>query len=472
MAEIPLSIAEAAVALRNGTLSCPELVAACNGQSDRLDGKLGTYLARFDDEALEAASRVDADFKRGIDRGPLQGIPVAIKDMLACAEGPTTAQSLIVNAAWGAGRDATAVKRLKQAGAVITGKTTTMEFASGFPDRDKPFPLPRNPWDQSRWAGGSSSGTANGIAAGLFLAGLGTDTGGSIRMPAAFCGVSGLMPTYGRVSKSGCIPLGFTLDHIGPMARSAWDCAAMLDTIAGYDESDPTSVDWPAPRALAVLEGAQDLEGLRVGVLREHHFSPESDPAVVACFDAAVAELSGLGASVVEVTVPLFEEMVAATLVTSISEALAYHRSNLRARWNDYFASTRELFGLGAVVDGADYVQAQRVRRVGQRALFEVFREIDVIATPTASIAAPTFEAVEFSGVLSILRDVHTTYWDGVGNPVLAIPIGFTAEQLPLSMQLAGRPFEEATVLRVGHAFQQTTDWHRRRPPTDASGQR
>src|SRR5690349_12603695 len=263
MTEIPLTVEAAAAALRTGELTSGALTAACLARADALDPDLGTYLARFDDAALAAAAAADADLSAGVDRGPMQGIPVGMKDILAMPEGPTTAQSLVLDPAWGAGKEGPVVRRLKDAGAVITGKVTTMEFACGMPDFDKPFPIPRNPWDTSTWPGGSSSGTGNGIAAGMFLAGIGTDTGGSIRIPAAFCGTSGLMPTFGRVPKSGCVPLGFTLDHIGPLARSARDCAAMLGVIAGYDPSDPTCVDRPVPDFTAGLGGR--LDGLRVG---------------------------------------------------------------------------------------------------------------------------------------------------------------------------------------------------------------
>jgi aspartyl-tRNA(Asn)/glutamyl-tRNA(Gln) amidotransferase subunit A len=210
MSEIPLSITEAAAKLRDGSLTSVELTSAVLARADAYDGEVGSYLARFDEQALAAAATADSDLAKGVDRGPLQGIPLGVKDIIAAADGPTTANSLVLDPAWGAGKDAPVVSRLKSAGAVITGKLTTMEFAIGSPDPTKPFPLPRNPWDTKTWPGGSSSGTGSGVAAGFILGGLGTDTGGSIRIPAAFCGVSGLMPTFGRVPKSGCTPLGYS----------------------------------------------------------------------------------------------------------------------------------------------------------------------------------------------------------------------------------------------------------------------
>ncbi|WP_344860187.1 amidase [Amycolatopsis ultiminotia] len=466
---MPSTLTDAAAALRAGTVTSAQLTEAAIGRADLADAEVGTYLARFDDYARARAAQADAELARGEDRGPLHGIPFGVKDILAMAEGPTTAQSLILDRAWGAGKDAPVVARLKAAGAVITGKTTTMEFACGMPDETKPFPIPRNPWDTATWPGGSSSGTGSGVAAGMFLAGLGTDTAGSIRIPAAFCGVSGLMPTFGRVPKSGCVPLGYSLDHIGPLARSAEDCAAVLATIAGPHGSDPDCVD--APFAAPELGG--DLTGLRIGVVREHHFPADADPALAGVFDAAIAELGAQGAEVVEVSLPYWTEMVTADMVTMGCEALAYHRTDLAGRWDDYFVATRAMLALGATASGADYVQAQRVRRVAQDALARLYETVDVVVSPTAAVGAPAFEtlvgadgSVDIGGLFSV---IFTPYWDSVGNPVLALPMGFTAAGLPLSMQLAGRPFEEATVLRTGAAFQRATEWHLRAPDLAAT---
>ncbi len=259
--------------------------------ADRIDPKIGVYITRMDVSALAAAERADAAFAVGMDRGPLQGIPLGLKDILSTYDAPTTAQSLTMDPAWSAQGDGPAVARLRANGAVIVGKNSTMEFANGLPDRDKPFPVPRNPWNPEYWTGGSSSGTGAGIAAGLFYGGLGTDTGGSVRFPSAFCGITGLKPTYGRVPKSGCTQNGFSLDHIGPMARSAWDVAALLEAIAGYDPTDPTSSKHPAEPYTAALTG--DISGLRIGVLREHHTRNVEGvlPETVERFEASVQAL-------------------------------------------------------------------------------------------------------------------------------------------------------------------------------------
>lgn len=470
MTDIPLSMADAAARLRDGSLTSVALTEAVLARAEAHDERLGVYLTRFDESALSAAKRADEELASGTDRGHLHGIPLGVKDIIAVAEGPTTAQSLVLDRAWGAGKDAPVVARLKAAGAVLTGKLTTMEFAIGMPDQTKPFPLPRNPWDTARWPGGSSSGTGAGVAAGFMLGGLGTDTGGSIRIPAAFCGITGLMPTFGRVPKSGCAPLGYSLDHIGPMARTAWDCAAILGVIAGYHPSDPDCLDVPVGEYVPA-RGAS-LEGVRIGVDRAHHFPNSVDPAVGPAFEAAVENLEGCGATITEVELPYFREMVAIDMVTMFSEALAYHMNDLRQRWDDYFAATRAMVARGALVSGADYVQAQRVRRVVLRSLAELFSSVDVVASPTAGIGALSYENPQLSGQLDVgqlFGNIFTPYWDPTGYPVLVAPMGFTAEALPISIQLAARPFEEATVLAVASAYQENTDWHRRVPPLVAS---
>lgn len=461
MAEIPRTLTEAASALRAGTITSRELTENAYAVADRSDRHLGVYLHRFDDYALARADAADAELAAGVDRGPLHGIPFAVKDIIAMAEGPTTAQSQVLDPDWGAGRDAPVVARLKQAGAVITGKTSTMEFACGMPDDSKPFPVPRNPWNPATWPGGSSSGTGGGIAAGMFLAGLGTDTGGSIRIPSAFCGITGLMPTFGRVPKSGCVPLGYSLDHIGPMARSAEDCAAVLEVIAGRHPSDPDCVDAPFHRQ------PTELSGLRIGVVRDHHFPTGSDPALPEAFDATLGVLTELGASLTSVALPYWKEMITADVITLACEALAYHRTDSQRRWSDYYPATRAILARGALLSGADYVQAQRMRRVAQHALGTVFAEVDLIVAPTTSVAAPPL-ANFLSGDSDLLdrlfAHVHTPYWDTVGNPVMSLPMGFNADGMPLSVQLAGRPFDEALVLGVGQSLQSRTDWHLRTP--------
>ena len=447
---IPLTISDAADALRSGRLTAVALTEAMIARADRLDESIGCYLVRTDEQALAAAAATDAALTAGNPVGPLAGIPLGIKDIIATSDAPTTAQSLILDPAFGAQGDAPVVARLRAAGAVITGKVTTMEYAIGCPDPGKPFPIPRNPWGLDYWTGGSSSGTGNGVAAGLFLGGLGTDTGGSVRLPASWCGISGLKQTFGRVPKSGCVPLGYSYDNIGPMARTARDCAIMLNVMAGHDESDACSVDVPVPDYLAALDG--DVSGLRVGVL-----TGLADSGTDVLFTAAVQAFVAAGAEVREIEMPFWDEVCTATMVGLTAEAFAYHHKDLQQRWTDYGAPTRVAIAASLMGSAADYVQAQRVRRTAVRAVHELFKDVDVVLHPTCAGPAPLLEKLEFSQLIDL---IHTQYWNGVGFPAISVPMGLTPEGLPVGLHLAGRPFEEGLVLKVADAYQQHTDHH------------
>jgi aspartyl-tRNA(Asn)/glutamyl-tRNA(Gln) amidotransferase subunit A len=359
--------------------------------------------------------------------------------------------------------DAPVVARLRAAGGIIVGKTSTYEYAIGFPDPEKPFPIPRNPWDPAHSPGGSSAGTGAGLPSGMFLGGLGTDTGGSIRIPASYCGITGLKATFGRVPKSGCVPLGYTLDHIGPMARSARDCALMLSVMAGHDATDPTSSQVPADDYAAALTG--DLTGLRIGFDTLEWTGDVTDPDLAAIAAAARAVLVAAGAEVVDVQLPLYEELVTAQLITMGAEAATYHLPDLQTRAQDYGRGARAFLGTGTMYTATDYVQAQRVRRVGQKAVARLFGEVDLVVTPTASTGGFAIADTEPTRMFEVMRGLHTQYWNSVGNPSLSVPWGFTATGLPLGMQINGAPFAEATVLRAGDAYQQRTDWHLRQTP-------
>jgi aspartyl-tRNA(Asn)/glutamyl-tRNA(Gln) amidotransferase subunit A len=464
--DVPPSIMHAAAALRSGELTSVQLVEACLARADVLDPILGVFIQRLDETALAAAAIADDELAAGIDRGPLHGIPLGIKDIIATKESTTTAQSLILDPAWGSTGDAVVVSRLRAAGAIVIGKTSTMEFAIGMPDPSKPFPVPRNPWDTTRWTGGSSSGTGAGVAAGLFMGGLGTDTGGSVRIPAAFCGISGLKQTFGLVPKSGCVPLGFSLDHIGPMAPSAADCLAMIAVMAGPDPSDPNCIDLRDPVWPDTL--ATSLVGLTIGVDRVNHLTVDGvEPAAVAAFEAALRVLAAAGAEVIEVEIPHYELMRAAGTVTSRGEASSYHRTDLSQRWSEYGVHTSKATSMGTLVSGADYVQAQRVRAFCNAALAEMMAPLDAIVTPMAGIGAPLLEGLDHRSFME--WPVFSQFWNPTGLPALAIPMGRTPDGLPLSMQIAGKAQAEATVLTVAHAYQAATDWHLAKPAFDAS---
>jgi aspartyl-tRNA(Asn)/glutamyl-tRNA(Gln) amidotransferase subunit A len=365
---------------------------------------------------------------------------------------------------WGDGEESVVVSRLREAGTIIVGKTTTMEFATGSPDPSKPFPIPRNPWDPAMYAGRSSSGSASGVAAGLFLGAVGTDTAASIRWPSAFCGVSGIKPTFGLVPKSRLVPLGFSLDHVGPIGRTADDCALMLQAMAGHHAADPDSVRGADFVAMSAREQT-DLSGLRIGVVPMLDVAAEHrDPAVTTAFDRAVDVLEHLGATARPVDLPHYQETATATMVTLISEGGAYHAQNLRERWDAYGRGTKGVLGLAPFISGVDYVQAQRVRRVARLSLRELFRSVDVVAMPTAGIAAVPVEQVDDVALGPKWPAMYTPYWNAVGNPAMSVPMGFNAHGLPLGLQLVAAPFRDAEILRTASAFQSATEWHERRP--------
>ncbi|MCU1639823.1 MAG: amidase [Nocardia sp.] len=460
------TLIDAAAALRSGAVSAVELVGQALATADAVDSTLGVFLARFDERARAQAEHVDAKIAAGQELAPLDGIPLGVKDILAHAHASTTAQSLVLAPEWGtATGDCAVVSRLEQAGAIVTGKTTTMEFAIGVPDPEKPFPVPRNAWDPERWAGGSSSGSGSGVAAGLFLGAIGTDTAGSIRIPAAFNGITGLKPTFGRVPKSGVVPLGYTLDHVGPMARSAADCALLLSVIAGHEAADPYSSSVAVDDYSGALTG--DLRGITIGVDDlDRYANAGIDPAQPQLFTEALDALREAGATIVPVEIPMYPEVTAIDVVVMLAEAHTYHRDDLRTRWTDYGRGTRIILAAGDALSASDYIQAQRVRRIAQQQMAELFTEVDLVLTPTGHLGAPPLSAIDQMQPLNVLASLHTPYWNPLGNPTLAVPIGLSSEHTPLSMSLSGRPFAEATVLRAGDAYQRLTDHHLRTPTT------
>jgi aspartyl-tRNA(Asn)/glutamyl-tRNA(Gln) amidotransferase subunit A len=453
------TLTEAATALRDGSLTSAALTESLIARADSLDEHLSAYQMRFDESALESAVRADVELAAGADRGWLHGIPIGINDVISFADGPITAGRFVLDPNWGWDRDAPVITRLREAGAVVMGKLTTMEFASAVrTDLNSP-PVPRNPWDPSAYAGGSSSGAGSAVAAGLVLAALGTDTGGSIRIPAAFCGVSGLVPTVGRVPRAGCVPLGYTLDQVGPLALTAKDCALLLSVIAGIHPTDPSSVKLPVPDYAANLRCS--LHGCRVGVERKR-FPRTCDPALAASFETALGVLEELGAKLVEVSLPCHEEMLLASRVTIAYETLGDDRRDPARPRVHSLAQGRNTVSQETRLASTEYINAQRARRHAQVALTGVFEQVDVVASPTIALGAIPYDYVD--GIDMASEDFgryselfFTPYWDCVGNPVLAAPMGFTAAGLPLSMQLAGPPFGEQAVLAVGHAFQAMT---------------
>jgi len=464
---LPLTLREAADALRARRTTSVALTESALERIRALNDRVGAFIAVTDDVALAAARRADADFASGVDRGPLQGIPFGLKDILATRDAPTTANSLVLDRAWGHGYDAVVTERVRATGAVILGKLVLSEFAIGAPDASKPFPVPRNPWDLERTPAGSSSGTGVAVVTGMVLAGLGTDTGGSVRGPAAACGHTGLKVTFGRVPKWGCVPLGYTLDSIGPMARSALDCALVLNVIAGHDRRDPTAARAKTADYAAGIDGG--VRGLRVGVPVPYFYDhPALQPEVKAATEAVIDTLAGLGAEVREVALPHADLAGHANGITMMCEAFAYHRVDMAStRWGDYGEGVRQLVARGALYSGADYVQAQRFRTWFRREAARVMSEVDVLVTPTT--IEPAQRAAEMDPLKRLATPSYTGVFNLLGYPALAIPSGVSPSTgMPLSAQIVGAPFAEATVLQVGHAYQQRTEWHLRVPPIAA----
>jgi len=462
MADHPKTIAEAAAALRRRELSSSELTDALLTRTEAAQDTIGAFIAITAESARAAAWQADLDFARGVDRGPLQGIPLAVKDIIATHDAPSTANSRVLDRAWGNRPDATTVRRLRGAGAVLTGKLGLHEFATGWPDPSTGFRVVRNPWDLGRTPGGSSSGTGAAVAGDLVLGGLGTDTSGSIRGPAAYCGISGLKPTFGRVSKEGCVPLGYSLDNIGPMAHTARDCALMLQVLAGHDPADPCTVDVPVPDYAAALGGS--LAGLRVGVPRRYFFDvPELDAEVRAAVLDAVEAMGRAGARIVEVDIPHAAAGNASCTVTIRSESYGYHERNLRERPELYGKHTRRVLIIGALFTGADLVQAARVRSIVKGETAAALASADVLIVPTMLGTANAFEGNDPDSRLGYPS--YTGFFNMTGSPAFSIPCGFSMAGLPIGMQVVGRPFDEPTVLRVADAYQRITDWHVRRPP-------
>lgn len=467
-----LSLGEASRAIAAGALSPVALAEAYLERIAALDGELHSYLLTLPDAALAAARTAEAEIKAGRRRGPLHGIPIGLKDIYKTRGIRTTAGSRVYETHV-PDEDAESWVRLREAGAILLGKQETHEFAIGGPDFTLPFPPARNPWNTAHYPAGSSSGSAAAVGAHLCAAAMGSDTGGSIRGPAAYCGIAGLKPTYGRVSRRGVFPLSYTLDHCGPLARTVEDCALMLQALAGHDPLDPASADVPVADYAAAL--APRLDGMRIGVIRHWHerdavagFGPDNTPsaAYVAAFDAACRTLESLGARVADIDAPPLIDFADANRVIMVAEAYALHEQDFRTRPQIFGRHMFARIGLGAFLSAADYVEAVRQRRELCEAFAAATAGVDAVVSANTTGPAPRIDQVGTWGTFE--RASYTAPYNLTGLPALSVPIGFGGG-LPLAFQIAGRPFDEAAVLRVGHAFEQATEFHRRHPPIAAS---
>jgi aspartyl-tRNA(Asn)/glutamyl-tRNA(Gln) amidotransferase subunit A len=456
-----LTAAEAARAIAARELSPVELVEALLERIAELDPRLNAFICLDGAAALQAARQAEAEAMAGRLRGPLHGVPVGIKDIIDVAGLPTTCHSKILDGSMAAA-DAVCVHRLRSAGAIVLGKLSTHEFAIGGPSFDLPWPPARNPWNTDHHPGGSSSGSGSGLAAGLFPMALGSDTGGSVRNPASCCGIVGLKPTYGLVSRRGVFPLSFTLDHVGPMTRTVTDNALMLETLAGHDPLDPGSAAVPNGHYAAALE--RPVRGLRVGFIRHfHEVDLPAEPEVTAALDHVARTLQLEGMEVRDVTVPSLDEFRAINRVILQSEAWAIHERWLQQRPGDYGQLARRQLMTGAFFTAGDYTHAAR-RRLEMIAEVEaVLREVDVLLC--ASSMDPACRIDRPADLERTYPRQARTPFNVTGHPAIAMMAGLSADGLPLSVQFAGRYFDEATVLQVARAWEKASGVDHKHPP-------
>jgi aspartyl-tRNA(Asn)/glutamyl-tRNA(Gln) amidotransferase subunit A len=454
------TIAEASALIAAGKLSPVELTKACLDRLHATEATLHAFVLPTEDRAMADAKAAEVAIMRDGPRGPMHGIPIGLKDIVNTAGIETTCGSKIL-----AGnvpeRDAACAAKLAAAGTVLMGKLTTHEFADGGPSFDLPKPPSCNPWNPAHFTAGSSSGTGAAVAAGVILCGIGTDTGGSIRGPAALCGISGLKPTYGLVSRAGVAPAAFSLDHIGPMAWTAEDCAIMLQALAGPDPADPASASQPIPDYRAALTG--HLKGVRVGVIRHFHEDDyKVEPAVQTGIDNALKVFRSLGATVSDVTVSPLQDWNACGSLISITERASAYEEWARTRLGDFSERVQRRLHLGALVSGVDYVQAVRRRRELRSELQAAMRDLDVVITAGAPGEAPRLDAIPKWDLFD--KPNFTMPFNVTGYPALCVCSGFGPGGLPVSVQIVGKPFQDAMVLRVGDAFEKATDFRSRRP--------
>ena len=457
--ELPyLSIDEAARQLAARALSSVDLTAALLQRIAALDPRLKSYACVTVERALADAARCDAERAAGTVRGPLHGVPIAVKD-LCDTEGVPTAAGMAIRRDNVPAQDATVVRRLKDAGAVVLGKLQMTESAYGV--HHPSIAPPVNPWNADYWTGVSSSGSGVATAAGLCFASLGSDTGGSIRFPSTMNGVTGLKPTWGRVSRAGVFPLAESLDHVGPMCRSAGDCAHVLQAIAGADPDDPTAVPVPVPDYAAAL--AAGIAGKRLGVPRNLLGLDADSRRTV---DAAAETLKRLGARPVEVTLPDLDTAASGWLAMCGVEAALAHQETFPARRGEYGAELAGLLDLGRGLSGLELARLGLVRARVKGELDALLDSVDLLLLPVMGVAAPSLAAMRTrtpEGIAARLR--YTAPLDMTGHPSLTLPGGMTADGVPVGFQLVGRVFDEASLLAAGDAFQRATDWHLARPP-------
>jgi aspartyl-tRNA(Asn)/glutamyl-tRNA(Gln) amidotransferase subunit A len=450
-----LSIVAMGRALRDGSITSEQLTNEALARIAAKDAGLHAFVLVTRERALADAHRADTELKASIDRGPFHGIPYALKDIYDTGGIRTTCHSKLrldnVPVA-----DSVVAAKFTEAGGVLLGKLATHEFALGGPSFDLPFPPARNPWNTEHVTGGSSSGSATAIASRMVRMAMGSDTGGSIRGPAAWCGLSGIKPTYGRVSRRGVFPLSWTLDHCGPLSRSVEDSAITLGILAGHDPADAASANVPVADYLASLN--KGVSGLRIGIPRAFfQEAPVVTHDVLAGIDRTANQLRGAGATVEDITLPDYALFAAAGRVIMMAEAYAIHEADMRTRLLDYATMTANRFVLGAAIMAADYINALRARTELADAVNAALSRYDVLLTASALCTAPRFDATV--DAMSSASPMQTIPFNVTGHPAMSVPIGLASDGLPIGVQIAGRPFDEAMVFRVSRAVEVVSGW-------------
>ncbi|MFJ3522705.1 amidase [Pseudomonas sp. NPDC090203] len=459
-----LELLEVADLLRRRDISSVDLTHSMFERIDEFDDRLHSYVCLMQESALSEAAKADAELDQGLWRGPLHGVPLAVKDMLWTKEAPTTA-GMAIHLDTRTEQDATAVARLREAGATVLGKVVLTEGV--YAEHTPPFKAPINPWHADYWSGASSSGSGVAVAAGLCFGALGSETGGSIRLPSAANGVTGLKPTWGRVSRYGAFELAASMDHVGVLARSVADAGAILKEIAGPDNRDPTASHLPVPDYVSAL--GQDVEGLRIG-LDWRWISGLADAITQQALLSAMDVLSAQGAKIVEITVPDVRAMIDDWVeVCAVQTALA-HRDTFASRRNEYGPALRQLIEMGQNLSGTAY-QELLLRKAAFSGKFEaLFQNVDALAMPVIPFSVPKLERMANID-LELIAALHTFTcpFNMTGSPSLTMPCGLGENETPLVFQLVGAQFDESRLLNLGHAYQKNTHWHRRRPKLGSS---
>ena len=467
-AELPfLTATQLSALIKSREVSPVEATKAYLDRIETVDSRLNSYITVCQELALAEAQAAEQEIGSGNYRGPMHGIPVAVKDQFYTKGVLTTGGSNILKD-YVPDEDATVISNLKNAGAVLLGKLNMSEYAMGDAFHH-PYGRPRNPWDLSRSPGTSSSGSGAATAAHLCATSLGEDTGGSIRGPAAFCGLAGMRPSYGRVSRYGVLGASWSMDIVGPISRTVSDCAMTLGAIAGYDPKDPYTWKTPVPDYLASLDG--DIRGLRVGVISERVYTDAVDPDVRRSVEQAIGVLGELGAKTEDVSIPLIVDSAVISSAVIMVDAVAPHGQGIAHRLGEYDHDNRVRLLTGSIVPSRAHQKAVRLREVLRQQILTALQQFDVLVMPTSSIPASLIPAKAGINSKEEVLEVYagrrsfTAPFNLANLPALSVNCGFTTENLPVGLQLAGKPFAEETLFRVAHAYEQATDWHNRRPP-------